>query len=28
VLKDWHYDIAFRSWTCTPTGGLLTPKTH
>ena len=28
VLKDWHYDIAFRSWTCTPVGGLLTPKTH
>jgi hypothetical protein len=28
VLKDWHYDIAFRSWTCAPVGGLLTPKTH
>ena len=28
VLKDWHYDIDFHSWTCSPVGGLLTPKTH
>ena len=23
VLKDWHHDIAFRSWDCQPTGDLL-----
>lgn len=23
VLRDWHHDIAFRSWTCEPVGGLL-----
>ena len=23
VLKDWHHDIAFRSWNCEPVGDLL-----
>ena len=23
VLKDWHHDIAFRSWDCQPVGDLL-----
>ena len=25
VLKDWHHDIAFRSWDCQPVGDLLRP---
>ena len=25
VLKDWHHDIAFRSWDCHPVGDLLRP---
>lgn len=28
VLKDWHHDIAFRSWDCHPVGDRLEPKTH
>lgn len=23
ALKEWHHDIAFRSWTCEPVGDLL-----
>jgi hypothetical protein len=26
VLPEWFKDIKFRSWDCTPEGGLLTPK--
>lgn len=25
VLKEWHHDIAFRSWDCHPVGDLLRP---
>ena len=28
VLPDWFKQIKFASWSCTPTGGLLTPTTH
>jgi hypothetical protein len=28
VLPDWFKQIKFTSWSCTPTGGLLTPTTH
>jgi len=28
ILRDWHDQIGFKSWTCTPEGGLLTPKTR
>ena len=28
VLKDWHHDIAFRSWNCAPVGHLLRPRSR
>lgn len=28
VLRDFHKQIKFESWRCTPTGGLLTPKSR
>jgi hypothetical protein len=28
VLPDWFKQITFKSWACTPEGGLLTPQSR
>jgi hypothetical protein len=28
VLPDWFKEIKFKSWSCTPEGGLLTPQSR
>ena len=28
VLPEWFKQIKFKSWTCTPAGGLLTPQSR
>ena len=28
VLPDWFKQIKFKSWSCTPLGGLLTPQSR
>jgi hypothetical protein len=28
VLREWHQQIKFKSWSCTPLGGLLTPQSR
>ena len=28
VLPDWFKEIKFKSWSCEPLGGLLTPQSR